>query len=180
MIQALSFSITSNLRPSYTFLEKQYEKYKQNKDTQPCKYGYKNQCAIRLSLALANCGMTFELFQNQKRIHKGRKECQLSDTPHIVGAEELMLFLQQVWDAGISDKGSLMKTAIQNKRGIIYFNNCFKREKSDTSFKGDHIDLWTGSEYYNQIFKVGAGGDAKAGTDLFSRADSVRFFWLPE
>ncbi len=164
-------------RPLFTAMKAQYDNYLT--DSKPCKYGYKNQCAIRMSLALANCGLTFERFQNQARIHQGRKECLLGETPHIVGADELHLFLATIWDTGVTDSGSAMKEMIKNKCGIIYFNNCFKRNQSDTSLRGDHIDLWTGEKYYNQILKIGAGGDAGTKSDLFSRADFVRFFWLP-
>ena len=44
---------------------------------------------------------------------------------------------------------------------------------------GDHIDLWTGERYYNQMIHVGAGGDAAASAPLFGRADALWFFPLP-
>lgn len=171
----------STAKPSYFLMLKQYEKYLV--DSKPCKYGYTNQCAVRLSLALSNCGMTYERFgevSSEKRIHQGREKCQLEDVPHIVGADELHLYLRLVWDTGIEGKGNEIKDKITFLRGIVYFNNCFKRKKTDTSMQGDHIDLWTGTKYYNQVIHVGAGGDAGAKADLFSRADYVRFFWLPE
>lgn len=165
-------------RPSYFKLKDYFDEYLS--DSQPCKFGYKNQCAIRLSLALSKCGMTFERFTDQKRIHQGRKDCKLGDVPHIVGAEELKDFLAGVWDTGLKDKSSVMRDKILFTRGIIYFNDCFKRGEDDPGTSGDHIDLWTGTKYYNQVLGISAGGNARAKTDLFSRANCVQFFWLPE
>ena len=164
------------IKPFYTLMEQHYEKYRV--DRKPCKYGYSNQCAIRVSLALSNCGFTYEEFVDQDRIHQGRPKCKLDDLPHIVGAEELKIFLEKVWGTWEFGKPLEMKEKIKGKRGIVYFNNCFRRKKSDTSLKGDHIDLWTGEKYYNQVLAIGAGGDAGTKTDLFSRASYVSFFWL--
>ena len=165
-------------RPSYFKLKEHYDNYLS--DRKPCKFGYPNQCAIRLSLALSKCGMTFERFKDQNRIHQGRAKCQLGDAPHIVGAEELKDFLVSVWDTGAKDKSAVMKDKILFTRGIIYFNDCYKKNEKDVGMTGDHIDLWTGTKYYNQVLAIGAGGNAGAKTDLFSRANYVQFFWLPE
>ncbi|HEY0657089.1 MAG TPA: T6SS effector amidase Tae4 family protein [Pyrinomonadaceae bacterium] len=167
----------STFKTPFNLMNSYYNQYE--KDTAPCKYGYKNQCAIRLSLALVRCGFSLDAFPDQKRVHRGRGGCNLGDEPHIVGADELHKFLMQVWDAGLKGKGKDIKSQILGKQGIVYFNNCFKRNATDTSATGDHIDLWNGEKYYNQILGIGAGGDATAKSDLFTKAQYVRFFGLP-
>jgi Type VI secretion system (T6SS), amidase effector protein 4 len=164
-------------RISYNQLRTVYDGY--ITDRQPCKNpAITNQCAVRMSLALARNGFTFDDFNNQSRIHQGRSTCQLGDEPHLVGADELHRYLMQTWDAGQRGTGREIQSRIAGLPGIIYFNNCFERRAGGPQ-TGDHIDLWNGSQIYNQILDVSAGGSTSAGTNLFSRADFVRFFWLP-
>jgi Type VI secretion system (T6SS), amidase effector protein 4 len=164
-------------RISFNLMQAVYETYRT--DNHPCKNpSIHNQCAVRMSLALGRNGFSFEDFHNQSRIHQGRSSCQLGDEPHLVGADELHRYLTDVWDTGQRGTGSEIRARIAGLPGIIYFNNCFARTQGGAR-TGDHIDLWDGTQYYNQILAVGAGGNARAGTDLFSRADFVRFFWLP-
>jgi hypothetical protein len=44
--------------------------------------------------------------------------------------------------------------------------------------RGDHIDLFDGEQYFNQIIPPEAGGDETTGGSLFARADAVRFWPL--
>lgn len=163
-------------RPSFGLLNVVYGMYKN--DSAPCKHeNIPNQCAVRLSLAMVRCGFSVELFEDQPRVHRGRAACRLDD-PHIVGADEFHKFLMSVWDTGLKGKGSEIKEKIKGKPGIVYFDNCFKRA-DESGRRGDHIDLWTGEKYYNQILYLKAGGDTTPKSDLFARADFVRFFWLP-
>lgn len=166
-------------RVSFNAMRTCYEGYRA--DTAPCKSpAISNQCAVRMSVALVNNGFSLENFPQQRRIHQGRASCQI-ETPHLVGANELHLYLLRVWDTGLRGSGSEIKSQIADAKGIIYFNNCFhRRTDGEGANSGDHIDLWNGANYYNQILGIGAGGNARAGTDLFSRASFVRFFWLPE
>ena len=166
-------------RISFGLMRAVYETYRN--DTQPCKNpAIDNQCAVRMSLALVRNGFDFAGFPNQRRIHQGRTSCRLGDEAHIVGANELHQYLISVWDTGLSDRGRVVRAQITDTPGVIYFNNCFhRRTDAEGTNSGDHIDLWDGTQYYNQILGIGAGGNARAGTDLFSRASYVRFFWLP-
>ncbi len=166
-------------RPNFSLMQNVYEGYRV--DTAPCKSpNITNQCAVRMSLALGRNGFTFERFGNQRRIHSGRERCALGDEGHLVGANELHSFLTEVWDTGIRGRGSDIRSQIAGTVGIVYFNNCFHRSTdAEGTNTGDHIDLWDGANYYNQLLGIGAGGNAAAGTDLFGRADFVRFFWLP-
>ena len=159
-------------------MEQAYRDYRL--DSAPCKAGVRNQCAVRMSVALERTGFDLLGFPRQDRVHFGRTRCDL-DLRHVLGAHELARYLEQSWGRTNVYRRQTLGDAfdsLSGRRGIIYFNNCFKRKRSDTSRRGDHIDLWTGSQYYNQVIHVGAGGDAGAGARLFRRADQVWFFQL--
>jgi hypothetical protein len=90
--------------------------------------------------------------------------------------------LVRVWGVGevYRNRTVGLPPAVLNSRwGIIYFNNCFTRTSGGA---GDHIDLWNGTQYMNQVFRIGAGGNAGPADDLFSRSNRpgyyIRFFWL--
>ena len=166
-------------RVNFSLMHANYEEYRN--DSAPCKSpGISNQCAVRMSLALVRNGFSLDEFPNQRRIHSGRSACQLGEEPHVVGADELHRFLLQVWDTGERGTGSEFRARLAGNRGVIYFNNCFHRSSDpEGESRGDHIDLWDGEHYYNQLLRVSAGGTARVGTDLFAAASFVRFFWLP-
>lgn len=166
-------------RIQYSLMQTVYETYRN--DARPCKNpAIDNQCAVRMSLALVRNGFSLDGFPNQRRIHSGRAGCRLGDEAHVVGANELHVYLVSVWDTGLRGNGAAVRTQIANTPGIVFFNNCFHRSTdAEGTNTGDHIDLWNGTQYYNQVLGIGAGGNARAGTDLFSRASYVRFFWLP-
>ena len=150
-------------------------------DSAPCKAGVTNQCAVRMSVAIERCGFSLSAFDPQRRVHRGRNRCQL-EVAHVLGANELARYLARMWGQPEKFRGAAGHDAadtLSGRKGVIYFNNCFKRRRTDTRRKGDHIDLWTGSQYYNQIIHVGAGGDAGARARLFGRSDQVWFFPLP-
>jgi hypothetical protein len=166
------------IKPSYALMRRAYDDYRT--DSAPCKAGVTNQCAVRMSVALLRCGFSLDAFRPQNRVHRNRSACRL-DVPHVLGAQELANYLRQIWGPPEQFRGRTLhnaQTSLQNRRGIIYFNNCFRRARGGPMV-GDHIDLWTGTQYYNQIIHVGAGGDARAGASLFTRADAVWFFPLP-
>ena len=57
-------------RPSYVLLNRAYEDYRREHD--PCKDGtVRNQCAVRLSVALARCGLDLGGFRPPNRLHRG-------------------------------------------------------------------------------------------------------------
>lgn len=170
----------STARVDFNLMQASYEGYRLG-DPAPCKSpGISNQCAVRLSLALVRNGFSLESFPNQRRIHNGRSRCSLGSDQHIVGADELHRYLTQVWDMGVRGSGESIRSQIGTLRGIVYFNNCFHRSTDpEGESRGDHIDLWNGTNYYNQLLGIAAGGTARAGTDLFAAASFVRFFWLP-
>lgn len=160
-------------RPSYALMLQAYGAYV--RDSAPCKNPrIHNQCAVRMSVAMGRCGVGLDAFQPQDRVHQGRRVCSLS-LPHVVGAHELARHLASLWGAPRIFRGRSLGQArdqVRNQRGVIYFNNCFRREKGGPQV-GDHIDLWDGSRYYNLVIRVGAGGNAGVRTPLFERADQV-------
>jgi hypothetical protein len=165
-------------RPSYALMERAYRDYVA--DSAPCKNpDINNQCAVRMSVALGRCGFDLLGFPNRRRVHSGRPGCRL-DVEHVVGARELADYLVTALCAPrrfSAQQADDARTALTGQHGIIYFNNCFRRSAGGPMV-GDHIDLFDGSSYYNEVIRVSAGGDARSGTDLFHRADQVWFFAL--
>jgi hypothetical protein len=169
-----SYSVT---HPSFALMTAAYTDY--IIDSGPCKAGIRNQCAVRMSVALVRCGFSLDAFQPRRRVHRGRRACRLAPH-HVLGAHELARYLEDIWGAAERFTGAAAagaKDRLLGRTGVIYFNNCFRRSAGGPQ-TGDHIDLWTGRQYYNQIIHVGAGGDAGARAPLFDRADAVWFFPL--
>lgn len=165
------------ITPSCQLMIRAYEDYRV--DSAPCKAGITNQCAVRMSVALERCGFSLDAFDPRRRVHSGRSRCQL-EVQHLVGANELAKYLKKIWGEPQRWNGNAVNSAageLAGRTGIVYFDNCFQRE-GQASRRGDHIDLWNGSTYYNQIIHVGAGGDAAPGTPLFGRSEAVWFFSL--
>lgn len=165
------------IKPSYQLMNRAYQDYLV--DSAPCKSGVTNQCAVRMSVALERCGFSLSGFSPAARVHRGRRVCQLN-LDHVLGANELARYLTGLWGAPERFNGETAHgaaAALNGRTGIIYFDNCFRRESGGPK-TGDHIDLWTGTQYYNQIIHVGAGGDAGAGATLFTRSEAVWFYPL--
>lgn len=164
------------IRPRYQHMRTAYDAYRV--DSAPCKAGVTNQCAVRMSIAMVRSGLDFLGFANQRRVHRGRRSCRIT-IPHVLGANELARYLTQILGQPRRFSRAQAEGAQQTlsgQRGVIYFDNCFTR-RGQTRKVGDHIDLWTGSQYYNQIIRVGAGGDAGAEARLFRLADGGVWFW---
>ncbi len=159
-------------KPSFMDLYRVYNTYTSRQDLRE---GIANECAIRMSVALSLSGFSFETFANQNRVRSGGRTG--LPVPHVLGAQELAHYLRTVW--GYPDRpglGSSAASSIEGRLGVIYFNNCFQRS-GEASRAGDHIDLWTGQEYYNQILSLAAGVEDRSSTgNLFNKADRV-WFW---
>lgn len=70
------------------------------------------------------------------------------------------------------------RDSLHGVTGIIFFKNCFRRGGHHGPKTGDHIDLFDGTNYFNELLHVSAGGSARSGTDLFRAAQEVWFFPL--
>jgi len=167
------------MRPQYLHLRRAYETYKLDHGL-PCKGGVKNQCAVRMSIALARSGFGLESFEPRARVHKGVK-CQTDGIPHVLGAEELANFLSKTlfkptaYSAAKKGGCASAYEQVSGRTGILYFNDCFKR---DDGSAGDHIDLFDGSKYYNQILHPKAGGNESSIGNLFAASNRVWFWQL--
>lgn len=149
---------------------------------------YRNQCAVRMSVALERCGFSLNAFGSHldsrsnrgrgRRVHRERSGCRLN-LAHVLGATELANYLEAMWSTTFQVRGRRNARgafeALSCQRGIIYFNNCFRRANGSA---GDHIDLWDGCEYWNQKLGISAGGGVDSSANLFNRSDGVRFFVL--
>lgn len=158
-----------------------YEKYFKYRTNHPCgASNAKNQCAVRLSLAIeAHAAGFFDDFAPQDRVHRDRSTCS-NLPPHVLGAAELGRYLADQWGApytyNSSDEKRLARRALAGRPGVLWFVRCYETDGGDLS---DHIDFWNGWHYMNELLIVGAGGNARAGADLFARSKGgVRFFPL--
>ena len=155
-------------KPMYVDLEKIYKTYFNGQDLRSGDL-YKNECAIRMSLALSLNGFSFDRFPDKSRLKIGGRTGIL--VPHVYGAYELAAYLKKEWGPPISFRGKAKEIAqgiISGKRGVLYFNNC--------SGTGDHIDLWNGAEFYNQILGVSAHVGYSSKRNLFYKSDTI-WFW---
>jgi len=161
-------------RPTYMLMERAYHDYVL--DSAPCKNpGIDNQCAVRMSVALGRCGCDLIGFPNRRRVHSGRPTCQL-DIEHVVGARELADHLVRVLGPPQrfgERQADDARATLANRRGIIYFNNCFRREAagrwSATIRLFDGSDTTTRSSGWRWW-------RCTSRRRLFHRADQVWFF----
>ncbi|WP_373331235.1 type VI secretion system amidase effector protein Tae4 [Salmonirosea aquatica] len=159
------------IRPSYAILERAYGDYRGN--PAPAGPTPRNQCAVRMSVALGRAGFGLESFPVPRRV-KTRSHLPV---PFVVGAHELASYLETTMGRPERFPGR-RSTAdlLQNRKGIIYFNDCFRREDGSA---GDHIDLWNGSVYFNQVNNLPAGAeDPRSSGNLFGRSNRVWFWGL--
>lgn len=121
-------------------------------DDNPCstngRPNFPNQCAIRVSVSLAHCGV------DTSRI-PGATHCWQHDKSqgHIIRAEELANGLTRYPIVGLQRvvkvKPDDFAKELSGKRGIIFFKDYWQRTNNSKkeSFRnrsGDHIDLWNG------------------------------------
>lgn len=137
-----------------------------------------NQCAVRMSVALSRNMGTDVLGAFRRGGVHGPRCCAgtgAEKVRHITSAENLFTYLRRTLNfpfvriSGANDTNS--------RPGIIYFENCFHRSRDRrrgiTEKRGDHIDYWNGSAYFNAVTGNNA---APADLDLFDRASAVWFY----
>lgn len=159
------------IRPSYVVLETAYRDYRGKPN--PVGSSYRNQCAVRMSVALGRAGFNLDTFPDKNRV----KTREFLPVPFVVGAHELARYIES--KLGRADRlrpknSSADSLTAEGRRGIIYFNDCFKRGDGSA---GDHIDLWNGNSYFNQINNLPAGAeDPSSSGNLFRKSNAV-WFW---
>ncbi len=111
---------------------------------------YKNQCAIKLSEALAKSGI------DVSQEYKSKNTCMVNDITHIRGAETLALHLNRIYKRRLKYiRPHRAKILLKNKKGIIFFKDIIGFRNGI----GDHIDLWNGirtksGAYWNSCQEV--------------------------
>ena len=119
----------------------------------PCKTNGKpnfpNQCAIRLGVSLAKCGV--KTYHIPGAIHCWHKHDK--SLGHIIRAEELANGLNRYIIPGLQKVVKVspddFAKELSGKRGIIFFKDYWQRtnngkKESFRNRSGDHIDLWNG------------------------------------
>ncbi len=121
----------------------------------PCaangKVNFPNQCAIRVGVALAKCGVkTFHIPGATPCWHGHAKS-----EGHIIRAEELANGLNKYPISGIQNVIKVtpddLAKELSGKTGIIFFKDYWQRtvnskKEAFHNRSGDHIDLWVGSK----------------------------------
>ena len=169
-------------RPQYALMQRAYGEYRAN--SRPCRRTGPNQCAVRMSIALGRAGFGLEGFPARASVHGGDARCGTDGMAHVAGAVALASWLRSalgqptIFRPRTGSRGCAHALEqITGQTGIVYFNNCFTREGS-TAQIGDHIDLFNGQNYFNDVNRVHAGGTESVGraNHLFGSADQV-WFW---
>ena len=131
----------------------------------PCdKKTYQDQCAIRVAVALQNCGASFVTYKGVVcGLHK--------DVKHALRAEELADWLNKRYLAGWSEPidvtGEDWQEKAKEKKGVIFFKDYWLRS-GEKYPSGDHIDIWNGSRFPMPTFSAGATGILRFGLGVDS------------
>lgn len=142
--------------------------------------GYENQCAIKVSVALAAAGVSMERFRGAAVAVKGTRAA--------IRAQELAAWLKRERIDGIAFApetitGTEWQGKIKGRTGIVYFADYWLREGEKTP-SGDHIDLWNGSRMtasglsgaITTFARFGLGINAGPGFSDLGKATTI-WFW---
>ena len=154
-------------RPSFEAMKACYADYVEM--PKPCTNPRaENQCAIRMSTALARCGFPIHRFPDRRRVHRP-KHCRIQ-VPHVLGAQELEEFLRSRMTGAVEYRklsGVDAFNELQDRRGIVFFDRVDGRT--------DHIDLFDGAKIQNEVLY----GPVRANTtSYFEQAKRITFFPL--
>ena len=143
----------------------------------PCRTGgfptYRNQCAIRMSIALKGAGVTYD------QMPRGIVTCKAhpKEYMHYIRAEELARGLSRARIPGIGPV-EIMKNPknyyrdLFGRTGIMLIRNYWFRTNEARSPTGDHIDVWNGSRtasawLINWFFWAGYYGGYDKATEIW-------------
>ncbi|MBI3561966.1 MAG: hypothetical protein HY080_09665 [Gammaproteobacteria bacterium] len=118
----------------------------------PCttngKVNFSDQCAIRLGVALAACGVNTAHLPGVRHCWQHKKS-----EGHVLVAEELAHGLKRFPVGGLGSlqhiKPAEFKEVLASQKGIILFKDYWRRtvngkKEEYRNRSGDHIDLWNG------------------------------------
>jgi hypothetical protein len=104
---------------------------------------YTDQCAIKMSIALQDGGLSLETFSKSRsevrEVFAVKKKYRGA-----LAAEELAAWLIKALGKPDQYSPSEASTAVTGRKGIIFFKDFWARP-GETTPQGDHIDLWNGS-----------------------------------
>lgn len=144
--------------------------------------GYENQCAIKVSVALARVGVKLTTFRGAT--------VQVNGDRAAIRAEQLAAWLKAGNISGLpavaeTVTGSDWRSKLVNRRGIVYFADYWLRP-GESRPSGDHIDLWNGSRLTASglagtlvtIARFGMGIEAGPGFSDLGKSKSILFWAL--
>ncbi|MDR2275041.1 MAG: type VI secretion system amidase effector protein Tae4 [Sphingobacterium sp.] len=123
-----------------------YANYPKPYTSKPCNAGYEDQCAIRMSMALMNSGITLENVQNYSN-RGGDTYCKHG---HVLGASNLMKHISTLrfWKKRTVYDGTKQRVydIVRGKTGILYFENFVERINGVSLRRTNHmhIEVWDG------------------------------------
>lgn len=115
----------------------------------PCRIGgfptYRNQCAIRMAIALKGAGVTYNMMPGGLAMCRAHPREEM----HYIRAEELARALVRANIPGIGKVEILRnpKTYYNDlfgRTGIMLIKDYWRRTGETTYASGDHIDVWNG------------------------------------
>ncbi len=150
----------------------------------PCsvdgKPNFPDQCAIRVGVALAACGVKTGLLPGVR--HCWHHEI---SSGHVLAAEELANGLKRFPVSGLKKSIKVtpneFKSALNGRKGIIFFKDYWQRttngkRESFRNRSGDHIDLWNGFrlahprsivQMYLRVGTFGLGSDHSKSKEIW-------------
>lgn len=122
------------------------ELWKNYPSEHPCNKELRDQCAIKMGVALTKAGVDTTKLVSAKRhcwFHKNSEG-------HVLAADELASGLKKTKLSGISSAievtGINFKARLAGQKGIVFFEDYWLRATDNPGKPtGDHIDLWNGS-----------------------------------
>jgi hypothetical protein len=147
-----------------------------------------NQCAVRLSLALADCRAGFDFSQGGAvaNLHSGHRNCG-GIAPHITGSFEMATYLNSIpgFNFTIHRKERNDRTAgravydgCAGSHGIVFFHHLDAPTPGSGS-AGNHIDYVRQGICMNEHFDFAARGEPGQTERYFRQCADVWFFTIP-
>ena len=173
-----TLATTSSVRlPTAADMQREYRRFREVRG-RPCgRNDIRNQCAIRMSVALMRCDIGFFFDTSHIRwTHSATNRHCGTGIAHNASASRLFPYLRRFWTfQHFVKRGANARTArqirdaVSGRPGIMYFENCFQ---GGPNVGGDHIDYWDGSLVMNDLLNYNGPGEREPGDGV----TSARFF----
>ena len=161
-------TVTTAIRlPTPATMLREYQRFRDVRGL-PCGQDIRNQCAIRMSVALMRADVGFFFDRTQIRFtHSATNSRCGTGVEHNASASRLFNYLRDIWRFQHYDKGGphgmsaeRIEAAVSGRCGIIYFENCFR---GGPGVGGDHIDYWDGAMTMNDRMNYNGPGEREPG-----------------